>query len=142
SNAPRIHRQAPCASSTPKPTPPPLLTYLAEMGQPSSSGPPPMGFPDRAEAWNGSLLTRWRLALALVNDGLEGTVIDWTSLENTAGERGSGGAEGKKRYLQQFAGLLLGQALPEPVAAELLQASSDEKILVATLLGSPAFQWK
>lgn len=117
---------------------PALLTYLAQMGQPLFQWPTPDGFPDRAEAWSGSLLTRWRFALALVNDEIEGTTLDWDELGLQTGA--PAGEEAAAR-LASLATLLLGQPLPEPLADELRRAGHDEKILLGTLLGSPAFQW-
>jgi hypothetical protein len=118
---------------------PTLLAYLAQMGQPLFQWPTPDGFPDRAEAWSGTLLTRWRFALALVNDEIEGTMIDWAELGPQAGI--PEGGEARER-LALLATLLLGRPLPEPLAEELLWTGYDEKILLGTLLGSPAFQWK
>jgi hypothetical protein len=112
---------------------PPLLQYLAEMGQPLFQWPTPDGFPDYAAAWNGSLMTRWRFALALVSDEIAGTVIDWAALSQPIGEASL------ETGLKQFATLLLGRSLPDSLASEL---PSDEKTLLATLLGSPTFQWK
>jgi uncharacterized protein (DUF1800 family) len=115
---------------------PAVLHYLADMGQPLFQWPTPDGFPDLAEAWQGSLLNRWRFALALVNDTLPGTGLDLPALVRTA-DAGTPAA-----WLRQFAVLLLGQPLPTTTAAQLLQAGYDEKTLVAALLGSPMFQWR
>jgi uncharacterized protein (DUF1800 family) len=115
---------------------PPLLQYLAEMGQPLFQWPTPDGYPDRAEFWNGTLLSRWRFALALANGNLPGTTLDWPALLSAA--NGQSPAE----RLNQFAILLLGQPLPTAAASQLLQTGYNEKSLLAALLGSPAFQWK
>ncbi len=115
---------------------PPLLTYLAEMGQPLFQWPTPDGFPDRAAAWNGTLLTRWRFALALVNHHLPGTTLDLPDLVKTAN------AHSQKERLDQFTRLLFGQTVAPSVTKQLLQSHINEKVLLAALLGAPAFQWK
>ncbi len=115
---------------------PVLLQYLADMGQPLFQWPTPDGFPDRAEAWQGSLLNRWRFALALVHDTLPGTSLDLPALLKTAA------AKTPAERLRQFAILLLGQPLPAPTAEQLLKKKYDDTVLLAALVGSPMFQWK
>lgn len=113
-----------------------VLTYLAEMGQPLFQWPTPDGFPDQAEFWSGTLLTRWRFALALANNEIAGTHLDLPAL------MAASGAATAAELLTQFSNLLLGRPLPAALANQLLQNSDDEKIILATLLGSPMFQWK
>ncbi len=115
---------------------PPLLDYLAEMGQPLFQWPTPDGFPDRAEAWNGSLLTRWRFALALMNNELPGTQLDLPTLVKASD------AQTPAKRLSQFANLLLGRSLPTTLVEQFLRANYEEKTVLAALLGSPAFQWR
>jgi hypothetical protein len=115
---------------------PALLAYLAEMGQPLFQWPTPDGFPDRAEAWVGTLLTRWRFALALANGNLPGARLDLPALVDAANART------QQERLTQFAILLLGRPLPPTVTRPLLQSSPEDQTLLAALLGSPAFQWK
>ena len=130
----------------------PLLTYVSQMGQPLFQWLTPDGFPDVAPAWHGSLLTRWRFAMALAHGEIPGTRVDLDRLVALAEEQGSRGAEGQGGkgageigYLvDRFGVLLLGRSLPEDVAAQLLSVEEepDGKVLLAALLGSPAFQWK
>jgi uncharacterized protein (DUF1800 family) len=115
---------------------PALLTYLAEMGQPLFQWPTPDGFPDRAEAWLGTLFTRWRFALALANDNLPGTQLDLPALANAANART------RQERLNQFAILLLGYPLSPTITEQLLQSGHQDQTLLVALLGSPAFQWK
>jgi uncharacterized protein (DUF1800 family) len=115
---------------------PDVLTYLAEMGQPLFQWPTPDGFPDRASAWNGTLLTRWRFALALTNNQLAGTSLDLPALLAASNGLGQAGR------LDQLATLLLGNPLPPGTAGQRLAAFDSNEGLVAALLGSPAFQWK
>ena len=115
---------------------PALLTYLAEMGQPLFQWPTPDGFPDRAEAWIGTLFTRWRFALALANDNLPGTRLDLPALA------GAASARTRQERLNQLAILLLGRPLLPAVTEQLLQSGHQDQTLLVALLGSPAFQWK
>jgi uncharacterized protein (DUF1800 family) len=114
----------------------PLLQYLAEMGQPLFQWPTPDGFPDRAEAWNGTLLSRWRFALALVNNNIAGTTLDLPALADAAN------APTPADRLTQFAVLLLGRPLSTDVASQILKTGPDDTTLLAALLGSPMFQWR
>jgi uncharacterized protein (DUF1800 family) len=114
----------------------PILTYLTELGQPLFQWPTPDGFPDRVEAWNRSLLTRWRYALALVHNSLTGTSLDLGAL------LAASNARTETEHLDELAGLLLGTPLPQAIRAQLLQSHANDEIWAAALLGSPAFQWK
>lgn len=116
----------------------PLLRFLSQMGQPLFQWSTPDGFPDYAAAWQGSLLTRWRFALALVYGEIEGTTLEWGQ-EGIDGRGSMGVAEA----VTQFGQLLLGQALPKPVQERLLASHRfNEQVLLAALIGSPAFQWR
>jgi hypothetical protein len=108
------------------------------MGQPLFQWPTPDGYPDYAEAWSGTLLTRWRFALALVNSQIPGTEINLSELTSTFT------ATTPEERLAQWATLLLGRPLPPAAARQLTQRYplEDDKLMLAVLLGSPAFQWK
>ena len=112
---------------------PPLLDFLAQMGQPLFQWPTPDGFPDKSEAWQGSLFTRWRFALALTKGKIPGTTLD------SALRQGASLPD----QLTHTATLLFGQPLPPSMIEELVTAPNpqDERGLLAALLGSPAFQW-
>lgn len=113
----------------------PLLKYLAEMGQPLFQWPTPDGYPDYTDAWSGTLLTRWRFALALTNNQISGTHIDWQARQDQAG------ADNRKEQLNQLAILLLGRALSPTTAEQLLAQTDTSTTLVAALLSAPTFQW-
>jgi hypothetical protein len=106
------------------------------MGQPLFQWPTPDGFPDRSEAWNGTLLSRWRFALALANGNLPGTQLDLNALVRAANSHNT------EEHLRRFSILLLGHPLPTNVTEQLLQADPHDKTLLTALLASPAFQWK
>ena len=46
------------------------------MGQPLYEWPMPNGYPEKTQAWTGSLLARWNFAIALTAGGVGATQID------------------------------------------------------------------
>lgn len=120
----------------------PLLDHLARMGQPLFQWAMPDGFPDRANAWQHNLLSRWQFALALASDQITGTRTDWDSLRELA-------ADGSLRStFQAFSSRLLGTELPtEALVAltETLRNVPKENALqtaVAIIIASPQYQWR
>ncbi|HHJ06888.1 MAG TPA: DUF1800 domain-containing protein [Anaerolineae bacterium] len=120
---------------------PALLTHLSEMGQLPFHWTTPDGYPDKANFWQGTLLGRWQFALALAHNNIPGTKINLEELANLA-------STGREReigeLLDQFSTLLLGRPLPKALSKRLLEIhqAGSEATLLATLLASPAFQWK
>lgn len=117
---------------------PPLLEMLARSGQPLFGWPTPDGYPDRAEVWQGNLLPRWQFALALAQNQVEGTEINFAELLTTTAPAA---------LADRLAVLLLGSPLPATERDLLLAAlreAGDElsHVLTAGLLASPAFQWR
>jgi len=102
----------------------PLLELLRSMGQTPFQYPTPEGPPDVAGSWTGTMLWRWRLALALSRGELAGTSVDVAEL--TAG---AGGLDG-------LAAHLLGRR-PDAKERRALSAGSGP---LAVLLASPGFQ--
>jgi uncharacterized protein (DUF1800 family) len=60
---------------------PGLLEYVMRMGQEPFSYPTPDGYPDEAEPWMGTLMWRWHFSVALKNNAIPGTRIDWPKLK-------------------------------------------------------------
>ena len=102
----------------------PLLEHLRRMGQSPFRYPTPEGAPDVGPAWTGTLLWRWRLAMALEQGEVAGTSIDVPRLVARAG-----GVEG-------LAAHLLGRT---PDASERAALATSHRPL-ALLLASPDFQ--
>lgn len=50
--------------------------HLTRMGQPLYEWPMPNGYPEKTQAWTGSLLARWNFAIALTAGGVGATQID------------------------------------------------------------------
>lgn len=57
-----------------------LLEYVVRMGQAPFSYPTPDGYPDEAEPWMGTLMWRWHFSVALKNNAIPGTEVDWARL--------------------------------------------------------------
>ncbi|GAB4462358.1 MAG: DUF1800 domain-containing protein [Armatimonadaceae bacterium] len=105
-----------------------LQDHLERMGQPLFLWPMPDGYPDRTEAWTGSLLARWNFAIRLLANQIEGTKVEVddkadtdTLLERTFARRAT-----------------------DPVLADLRNALAKHKPgeSLALMLCSPAFQWR
>jgi uncharacterized protein (DUF1800 family) len=101
-----------------------LLDALRSMGQSPFQFPTPDGAPDVAEAWTGTLLWRWRLAMSLADGTIPRTSVDLAALVSRAG-----GVEG-------LAAHLLGRMADSSERAAV--SASPEPL--AVLLASPGFQ--
>ena len=98
--------------------------YLERMGQVPFRYPTPDGYPARASHWLATLPWRWKFALALSNNRIEGTRIDRKTLEQKLGGN---------------AALIASLLNRQPIADEsdAFQKSGDG---LALMLASPAFQ--
>ena len=104
---------------------PALLAWLGRMGHLPFQFPTPDGQPDRAEAWTGTLLWRWRFAGALTRGALSGTTLDAAGLRARCG-----GGAGEAAHL-------FGRRADDGERAA-LAAAGDQALALA--LGAPAFQ--
>ncbi len=101
-----------------------IVDYLRRMGHAPFNYPTPEGYPDKAAPWMGTLLWRWNFAVALSENRIKGTQVDFESLRANAG-----GDNGLMAHL-------LGRK-PTPEEA---QAYHDSGTGLALMLASPAFQ--
>ena len=62
-----------------------ILSYLERMGQVPFRYPTPDGYPARATHWHATLLWRWKFAIALANNRIEGTRIQSDKLAAAIG---------------------------------------------------------
>lgn len=121
---------------------PALQAYLTRLGQLPFGWPTPDGYPDTAAAWQGNLLPRWQLALALARNEIENTSI---ALEELAPPTAP-----LTDTLATLSQRLLGATFTATAQTELLtalqktDAADDElrAVLVAGLIAAPAFQWR
>lgn len=102
----------------------PIQDHLDKMGQPLYMWPMPDGYPDKADAWTGSLLGRWNFSWALAHDLISGTS---PRIEEVGAK--AGGPAG-------LAATILGGDAPATCVDGSLQAT------VARCLASPQFQWR
>jgi uncharacterized protein (DUF1800 family) len=122
----------------------PLQRHLAAMGQLPHAWPTPDGAPDEAESWEGNLLPRWQFALELVQDGLEGTLIDVGGLRSADGVADEGLLAALSRRLL---GTTPNASLVAAAEAALRESGSEKddvfaELLIAGLIASPGFQWR
>jgi uncharacterized protein (DUF1800 family) len=101
-----------------------IVEYLRRMGHAPFNYPTPDGYPEPASPWLGTLLWRWNFALALSENQLKGTRVDFESLVKNAG-----GDAGLMTHL-------LGR---QPTAEE-TGAYQESGAGLALMLAAPAFQ--
>lgn len=101
-----------------------IIDYLRRMGHAPFNYPTPDGYPEPAAPWLGTLLWRWNFALAMNDEKLKGTAIDFASLRKNAG--------GDEGVMAHFLGR-------KPTTAE-AEAYHESGAGLALLLASPAFQ--
>lgn len=101
-----------------------LIAYLQRMGHAPFNYPTPDGYPEPAAPWMGTLLWRWNFALALSENQISGTKIDFEAFR-----KNSGGDAG-----------LMAQLLGRRPTAEEKQAYQDSGAGLALMLSAPAFQ--
>jgi uncharacterized protein (DUF1800 family) len=118
-----------------------VLAHLRLMGQAPYQWAMPNGYPEEARAWMSGLLPRWNFAVALLSGQVPGTRIDLKALLRAA----SANTPDEQARALQIA--CLGVARPALTAhlAKAFLARSDAHgpaQVAATLLASPAFQWR
>ncbi|MEW6402952.1 MAG: DUF1800 family protein [Chloroflexota bacterium] len=118
--------------------------YLLRMGQSYFNWPTPDGYPDRSESWQGNLMPRWQFAFELIRGEIKGTKHDLKALLDVSP---SGSLQGD---VDSVTSLLLGAPLALVTRDELIHsvlsagATEEEtlQIVTASLIASPAFQWR
>lgn len=101
-----------------------LIGYLRRMGHAPFNYPTPDGYPEPAGPWMGTLLWRWNFALALSENRVKGTKVDFPKLRESAG--GDAG--------------LMAHLLGRKAVAEEVEAYNESGAGLALLLAAPAFQ--
>ena len=101
-----------------------IIDYLQRMGHAPFNYPTPDGYPEEAAPWMGTLLWRWNFAVAVSENRIKGTRVDFEALR-----KNSGGDAGLMAHL-------LGR---KPGVKE-TQAYHDSGAGLALMLASPAFQ--
>jgi hypothetical protein len=118
--------------------------HLFRMGQGYFNHPTPDGYSDFSETWQGNLMPRWQFAFDLIRNELEDTKHNLKNLLDVA----STGI--LQDDIDSISSLLLGAPLERLVRDQLIDsvtsagANADEalQIIAASLIASPAFQWR
>jgi len=121
-----------------------LHDYLVRMGQLYFNWPTPDGYPDYSEAWQGNLMPRWQFAFALIRDELKSTKHNLQSLLDVS----STGI--LQDDVDAITSLLLGAPLERFARDGIIDSvraagATDEEtrqIIAASIIASPAFQWR
>lgn len=117
---------------------------LMQMGQMYFNWTTPDGYPDRSDAWQGNLMPRWQFAFELIRNELPKTKHNLNALLDVA-STGSLHTD-----VDSLTSLLLGSPLDrltrDGIIATVHSASATEEetlqIIAASLIASPAFQWR
>ena len=118
--------------------------YLLRMGQLYFNWPTPDGYPDYSEAWQGNLMPRWQFAFELIRDEIKGTKHSLNALLDVSSTCIL------QDDIDSITSLLLGAPLERLARDELIAsvrsagATDEETLLIVTasLIASPAFQWR
>jgi len=121
-----------------------LHDYLLRMGQLYFNWPTPDGYPDHSTAWQSNLMPRWQFAFALIRNEIKDTQHNLNALLDVS----STGV--LHDDVDAFASLLLGAPVERVARDELIAsvrsagATPEEtlQIIAASLIASPAFQWR
>ena len=121
-----------------------LHDYLVRMGQLYFNWPTPDGYPDYSEAWQGNLMPRWQFAFALIRNELNDTKHNLNALLDVS----STGI--LQDDIDSITSLLLGAPLERFARNEIIDsvrvagATEEEtrQIIAASIIASPAFQWR
>ncbi|HRF60751.1 MAG TPA: DUF1800 domain-containing protein [Fimbriimonadaceae bacterium] len=113
-----------------------IQDHLEAMGQPLFQWPMPDGYPDKSEAWTGSLLARWNFALALTRGDTPGTRVDLDGLL---------GFNPGEKSAARIVSLVHGEHPETPTGSRLASifgARPDPTEQAALALCAPEFQWR
>jgi len=118
--------------------------HLLRMGQQYFKFPTPDGYSDYSQTWQGNLMPRWQFAFELIRNEMEDTKHDLKNLLDVA----STGI--LQDDIDSISSLLLGSPIERLIRDQLIDsvssagANADEtlQIIAASLIASPAFQWR
>ncbi len=121
-----------------------LHDYLVRMGQLYFNWPTPDGYPDYSEAWQGNLMPRWQFAFALIRNELKDTKHNLNALLDVS----STGI--LQDDIDSITSLLVGAPIDRFARNEIFDTvraagATDEEtrqIIAASIIASPAFQWR
>ncbi|MFN3492174.1 MAG: DUF1800 family protein, partial [Anaerolineales bacterium] len=118
--------------------------FLFRMGQGYFNFPTPDGYSDHSQTWQGNLMPRWQFAFELIRNEMQGTKHNLQNLLNVLL------TENLQEDIDAISSLLLGAPIDRFTRDQLIGsvtsagASPEEalQIITASLIASPAFQWR
>jgi hypothetical protein len=118
--------------------------HLFRMGQGYFNHPTPDGYSDFSQTWQGNLMPRWQFAFDLIRNEIKDTKHNFKNLLDVA----STGI--LQDDIDSISSLLLGSSIDRLICDGLIDsvtsagANADEalQIIAASLIASPAFQWR
>ncbi|MBI3162933.1 MAG: DUF1800 domain-containing protein [Chloroflexi bacterium] len=121
-----------------------MRDYLTRMGQYYFNWPTPDGYPDYSNAWQGNLMPRWQFAFELIRNEIKNTKHNLNALLDVS----STGL--LQDDVDSAASLLVGSPLERITRDGLMDSiraagATDEEtlqIIAASIIASPAFQWR
>jgi hypothetical protein len=121
-----------------------LHDYLVRMGQLYFNWLTPDGYPDYSEAWQGNLMPRWQFAFALIRNELNDTKHNLNALLDVWS------TSILQDDVDAITSLLLGAPLERLTRDGIIDSvraagATDEEtrqIIAASIIASPAFQWR
>jgi hypothetical protein len=127
--------------------------YLLRMGQLYFNWPTPDGYPDTSEAWQGNLMPRWQFAFELIRNEIPGTKHNLNALLDVSHlhlRQVQVSTSILQDDVDSITSLLLGAPLERLTRDGLIDsvrtagATEEEtlQIIAASLIASPAFQWR
>jgi uncharacterized protein (DUF1800 family) len=111
--------------------------HLARMGHAPFEYPTPDGYPLEADAWLGTLLSRWNFALSLAEGQIGGTTFDLAAISEMLGARPD---DGGRPFLRHLLGRDPAPSELAPIDAYLRGPDAIPARAVALMLSSPGFQ--
>ena len=121
-----------------------IQEHLLRMGQSYFNWTTPDGYPDRSEAWQGNLMPRWQFAFELIRGEIKGTKHNLKDLLDVS-------SKGVLHDdVDSLTSLLLGAPMDRFRRDELIDsvisagATEEEtlQVIAASIIASPAFQWR
>jgi uncharacterized protein (DUF1800 family) len=118
--------------------------HLLRMGQQYFKFPTPDGYSDFSQTWQGNLMPRWQFAFELIRNEIKGTKHNLQNLLNVLLTKNL------EEDIDAISSLLFGSPIDRLIRDQLIDsvssagANADEalQIIVASLIASPAFQWR
>jgi uncharacterized protein (DUF1800 family) len=118
--------------------------HLLRMGQGYFNHPTPDGYSDHSQIWQGNLMPRWQFAFELIRNEIKNTKHNLQNLLDVLL------TENLQEDIDSISSLLLGAPLERLIRDQLIDsvtsagANTDEalQIITASLIASPAFQWR